>query len=468
MMKSARLSYKKEPFEIKIGRDVPRPKRPVPWKQFLGSMAKPYGPGPSGKGSLGCNVRNFLCLPYSRSVSLFLLNKDTFEFTHHLSCPATDESRALKDFDQFIEQGIIASALTGTDGFLMVEGSRRDRKGDVLIVPLTALNEITGVILVAFSRSKIALKSIWPQLILLQARQIAGAVYNRNLQSRLRANDDLVRQKISGRTQNLEQAQRELRTILDSIKTGIIIIDRQTGLIINANNTAQAITEFPRERLLKSPCQALCPEEKTNCPFCQDSQKGSRDYFETVLKKANGESVPILKTIVPLNLGGQPCLLESFVDIRERKNLENQFFQSQKLEAVGRLAGGVAHDFNNLLMAIMGYCDLTLAGLNRESQPYHFVEEIDKAAERAAALTSQLLALSRKQVLRPRIVDLNSVLTEINSMLLRIIGEDIDLVSLFDPHLGRVRADKGQIEQVVMNLTVNARDAMPQGGRLLF
>ena len=151
---------------------------------------------------------------------------------------------------------------------------------------------------------------------------------------------------------------------------------------------------------------------------------------------------------------------------RERKH-EEQLRQSQKMEAVGRLAGGVAHDFNNLLTAILGYSQLMQTRLDQASPLHREVEEIQKAGQRAASLTRQLLAFSRKQVLQPKVLDLNAVVTDIDKMLVRLIGEDIEMISFPDPKLGRVKADPGQIEQVIMNLAINARDAMPQGGKLI-
>ena len=136
------------------------------------------------------------------------------------------------------------------------------------------------------------------------------------------------------------------------------------------------------------------------------------------------------------------------------------------MEAVGRLAGGIAHDFNNLLTAITGYSDLTLRDLDQDSPLRSRVQEIRKAGDRAAALTRQLLAFSRKQMLQPRVLDLNAVIPEMNKMLRRMIGEDIVLETVLDSSLGRVKADPGQVEQILMNLAINARDAMPNGGRL--
>ena len=140
--------------------------------------------------------------------------------------------------------------------------------------------------------------------------------------------------------------------------------------------------------------------------------------------------------------------------------------QSQKIEAVGRLAGGVAHDFNNMLTAIVGYSDLLLASLSPQDPHRQDVAEIKKAADRATTLTRQLLAFSRKQIIQPKALDLNEVVTGLDKMLRRLLREDIDLLTIAAPNLGSVMADPGQIEQVIINLVLNSRDAMPRGGKL--
>jgi signal transduction histidine kinase len=145
---------------------------------------------------------------------------------------------------------------------------------------------------------------------------------------------------------------------------------------------------------------------------------------------------------------------------------EDQLRQSQKVEAIGRLAGGIAHDFNNLLTIITGYCDLLLGRMTADAPMRREIDEVNKAARRAASLTRQLLAFSRRQILEPRVLDLNGIVRETEKMLIRLIGEDIDLKILTAADLGRVKTDPGQIEQVLMNLAVNARDAMPRGGKL--
>lgn len=167
------------------------------------------------------------------------------------------------------------------------------------------------------------------------------------------------------------------------------------------------------------------------------------------------------------NPGGEPQYFIAVIeDITERKQLEDQLRHSQKMEAVGRLAGGVAHDFNNMLTVINGYSELLLSRLTETESLHKFVKEISKAGERAAGLTRQLLAFSRQQVLQPTILNLNEVIANMSEMLRRLIGEDIELTILAKPDVGAIKADLGLIEQVIMNLAVNARDAMPQGGSL--
>jgi two-component system cell cycle sensor histidine kinase/response regulator CckA len=164
--------------------------------------------------------------------------------------------------------------------------------------------------------------------------------------------------------------------------------------------------------------------------------------------------------------GRAASMIGTVQDITDRKRLEEQLLQSQKMEAIGRLAGGIAHDFNNLLTAIIGYADLLARRVKGTAFLEHNVGEILEAAERAAALTRQLLAFSRKQVLQPRVLSLNAVVADMESMLRRLIGEDVQLVTDLGENLGRVRADPTQLEQVILNLAVNARDAMPRGGKL--
>ena len=192
------------------------------------------------------------------------------------------------------------------------------------------------------------------------------------------------------------------------------------------------------------------------------------DEVEATWKRKDGRLLTVQLSVRAVrNAARQVEYYETFVrDVTEQRRLQTQLVQSQKMEAVGRLAGGIAHDFNNLLTVITTSCELLLEDLAPADPKREDVEQVRQAADGAAALTRQLLAFSRQQVLTPQIVDLGDVVAGVEKMLRRVIGEDIDLVTVLGSDAGAVRADVGQLEQVLMNLAVNARDAMPTGGKL--
>ena len=180
-------------------------------------------------------------------------------------------------------------------------------------------------------------------------------------------------------------------------------------------------------------------------------------------------NVRILQTTkIPFSESGSdiPGILGVSVDITERKQLEERLQQAAKMEAIGQLSGGIAHDFNNLLTAMIGYANILSQQLPQEGPYQSKLAQINRAAERAAGLTQQLLAFGRKQMLNKILLDLNSVITDFETMLRRLIGENIEIITVLDPCIEKVQADPGQVEQILMNLAVNARDAMPDGGKL--
>jgi PAS domain S-box-containing protein len=243
------------------------------------------------------------------------------------------------------------------------------------------------------------------------------------------------------------------------------------GLFLDVNDSFLKLTGHTKEEILTKTYQDLTPTEYRRFES-EIVQKVIRTWepaeYEKEYIRKDGFRVAISLTVfVVKGRDGQPSGLATIIkDITERKRLEEQLRQAQKMEAIGQLTGGIAHDFNNMLTIINGYSELTLQSLKADDPLRPNLEQVKEAGERAAALTRQLLAFSRKQVLEPRVLDLNAVLTNLDRMLQRLIGEDINLVTAPASKLWRVKVDPGQIEQVIMNLAVNARDAMSQGGKL--
>jgi len=197
------------------------------------------------------------------------------------------------------------------------------------------------------------------------------------------------------------------------------------------------------------------------------SQTGRVVALETVFQTRSKEARSVEVSAELVQLDGETCILAITKDVTESKRLEQQMRGAQRMESIGRLAGGVAHDFNNMLGVIIGYSELLQEHLPLMDPSRKNVDEIKRAAQRSATLTRQLLAFSRQQILDPRVLNLNSVLDNISSMLRRMIGDDVELVLAPEPSLGSVKADQSQVEQILMNLAVNARDAMVQGGKLI-
>lgn len=244
------------------------------------------------------------------------------------------------------------------------------------------------------------------------------------------------------------------------------VFDVETLRFLEVNEAAIEHYGYSRDEFLEMRITDIRPSQEV--PLVQEAvmvhQTGLRRFGTWIHRTKDGRLINVDVAAHDLEFRGRRGRLVVAHDITERKELEAQLRQSQKMDAIGRLAGGVAHDFNNLLGVILGYGERLLRRL--PSPERREISEILKAAEHAASLTRQLLAFSRRQVLKPRVLDLNAVVEEMDGMLRRIIGEDINLVTVLQDGLGRVKADPGQIQQVVMNLAVNARDAMPSGGRL--
>jgi two-component system cell cycle sensor histidine kinase/response regulator CckA len=268
----------------------------------------------------------------------------------------------------------------------------------------------------------------------------------------------------------LDESAARYRQLFENARDSILVIGPD-GRLVAANDAALRLTGYGRDELVGMDVMALVAPtsvEKAREQFqLKLSGAVAHTSYEVHLLRKDGRTVPVEIHSWVIEEAGKPVAVHGIVrDVTERHELEEQLRHAQKMDALGRLAGGISHDFNNLLTAMSGYCEFLLAGLDERDPLRHDAEEIRKAAERAAGLTRQLLAFSRRQVLEPHIVDLNAVITETERLLRRLIGEQIELGVHLSRELGHVRTDPGQIEQVIVNLAVNARDAMPHGGQL--
>ena len=270
--------------------------------------------------------------------------------------------------------------------------------------------------------------------------------------------------------QEFRQSQQKLRIHFEHTPLAVVEWDTQLR-ITEWSPSAERVFGYSRQEAIGRDASFLVPPalrahvngigqelltqkggtRSTNDNLTKDGRTISCEWYNTPLVDESGQVLGVASLVQ---------------DVTERVALEERLRQSQKMEAVGRLAGGVAHDFNNLLTVIMGYSQILTDGLPAASRLKDATAQIRSAADRAAGITRQLLAFSRKQVLSPRVIDLNDIMLNLDSMLRRLIGEDIEVLTVPGRELGAVKADPGQIEQVIMNLALNARDAMPNGGKL--
>jgi PAS domain S-box-containing protein len=267
----------------------------------------------------------------------------------------------------------------------------------------------------------------------------------------------------------LRDSEERYHTLIEGVRD-IVFALGPDGTITSLSAAFEQVTGWPAQEWLGKPFEQLVHPDDLGLlfDFIDCAVRGeARPVSQLRLRTRHGDyRVGEFAATPQFHDGRLVGLLGIARDITDRLSLEQQFRQAQKMEAVGRLAAGVAHDFNNILTAITGYAQLLLEDLAPSDQHRGDVEEIRKAADRAAGLTRQLLAFSRQQILQPTVLDLNFLVSDTEAMLARLLGEDIRLAARLVPDLGAVQADRGQIEQVIMNLAVNARDAMPHGGTL--
>ncbi len=270
--------------------------------------------------------------------------------------------------------------------------------------------------------------------------------------------------------EKLRESEELFQLITENAGDLIAVVDPHGKRIYNSPSYQTVLGYSPEELKGTSPFEQIHPDDhesvRNALEQARSNRTGGRIVYRMRHKNGSWRFLESTRSIIRNEEGEVTKVVSINRDITERRLLEEQFMQSQKMEAVGRLSGGIAHDFNNLLGVMIGYAEYLQEELEGGNKLRSSVNEIVKAGKRAAALTRQLLAFSRQQVLDPKVLDINAIVCDIDQLLRRVIGEDIQLGTKLDPLLGHVKADHSQIEQVLVNLAVNARDAMPNGGKL--
>ncbi len=296
---------------------------------------------------------------------------------------------------------------------------------------------------------------------------------HRAVTERVRESNVELEAAVAARTAALQESESRLRSIVESAADAILVID-EFDRIDTFNGAAERMFGYTAAEARGTTLSELMPHAiepegpGTLTDYLRGGTLATLDLdHELTARRKDGTPFPIDLRASEIRLDSRRRWVGIVRDLTERKSMEEQLRQAQKMEAVGRLAGGVAHDFNNLLTVINGYCDVLLEDLPPSSPMREAIEEVSKSGQRAASLTRQLLAFSRKQIRTLAVLNLNDVVRSAEKMLARLIGTNIEFVLRLQPDLGLVEADRSQLEQIIVNLAVNARDAMRDGGRLL-
>ena len=282
-------------------------------------------------------------------------------------------------------------------------------------------------------------------------------------------NLDRKNSDITDLIRELQKSDERQKSIMDSVQTGIVTINAETHTIVDVNSAAIKLIGDTKEKIIGQVCHKyMCAHENGKCPIAGLGQK--LDNSERTLTKANGEEIPILKNVVPIILGGKEFLLESFVDLTEKKKLETRLQSAQKMEVIGTLAGGVAHDLNNILSGIVSYPDLILMDLPEDSPLRESILTIQNSGERAAVIVQDLLTLARRGVSVSEVVNLNSIISEQLTSpefeKLKSFHGNVQVETLFEQDLLNLKGSTAHLSKTIMNLLSNAAEAMPHGGNL--
>jgi two-component system cell cycle sensor histidine kinase/response regulator CckA len=387
------------------------------------------------------------------SIVLYDKNTKKFSFSYY-----TDEKDELKDFTS---GKTLTEYVVNTDKALLAkEDDIKElvKSGEIEIVgtparvwigvPLKIENETIGVLVVQNYNDKDRYSTEDLNTLEIVSRQIAIAILQKEA------------------LQTISESEKEKAIILDSLSELVTYMDKDLNIVWGNNAAAESVGLKPDE-LIGRHCYELWHQRGEPCERCPIIKAiDTGEFQKTEMTTPDGRKWLVRGTPVKDEDGEVVAVVESTLNITERKRLEERLIQSQKMETVGRLAGGVAHDFNNLLTAITGYANFIKDELLPLDPKREDIKQILNAADRAVMLTDRLLAFSRRRPIKPKVINLNNLIIEIDKMLRRVITEDIELITISGDDLGSVRADPGSIEQVIVNLVVNSRDAMPKGGKI--
>jgi PAS domain S-box-containing protein len=348
--------------------------------------------------------------------------------------------------------------------------------GPMIVAPILYGDRPLGIIVASRPHGQPEFEQTGADLLAAMASQAAVAIENAAVHDQLKAAHQELEDRVAQRTAQLAESEDRYRRITETITDYVVRVQVIGGVAISTRHgpgcvavTGYTAKDFAEDaglwlRLVAPEDRSLAREQIADV----EANRRMRPVEHRILRKDGSlrwvRSTPVPQYSPAGTLLGYDGLIQ---DITERRALEEQLVQAQKMESIGRLAGGVAHDFNNLLTAIMGNAELALLDLGPEHPARESIAEVVKAAEGAARLTSQLLAFARKQIIEPASLDLSDVVAGSLEMLRRLLGEDIEISAVLDSGLGTIEADPGQIQQLLVNLIVNARDAMPEGGSLV-
>ncbi len=392
------------------------------------------------------------------------------------------------DFDELMS-GLAGWVMRNREATLSPGGVRDPRESDevdarrrasghgpMVVAPMLYDDRALGVIVVTNLPGEREYGPADLDLITAMARQSAVSIESTALREELQAARDELEERVALRTAELAESEERYRRITESITDYVytVVLDPAGRPVTNHGPGSVPVTGYSPNEFTANPnlwLEMVVPEdcETVIGQVHELTKKRWARAVEHRIVRKDGVIRLVRSTLVPhLDPSGKLLGWDGLIqDVTDRRALEEQLVQAQKLQSIGRLAGGVAHDFNNLLTAILGNAELALMDLPASHPASESVTEISKAAERAASLTRQLLAFARKQVIQPVPTDLSAAVAGSVEMLRRLLGEDVEITAVLDQGLGIVMADPGQVQQLLINLTVNARDAMPYGGHLV-